>query len=177
MGVLISIIILIVSAGIAQVVGSRREPVSPSAETGRDVASSGLRSRWRRLVLPAVLMLALVRGYSGPILHDWPFMRGVDHYSHAVMAELMMTKGTIEPYLIYPPGFHSMTAELSRLSGLEPLELFPVVAPLLLLLPALALYVVANRLWGWEWARPQRFSPWCLVAPTITTTTRCTRTW
>jgi hypothetical protein len=151
MGVLISIIILIVFAGIVQVVESSREPVSPSAETGRDVAWSGTPfALARRLVLPAVLMLALVRGYSGPILHDWPFMRGVDHYSHAVMAELMMTKGKIEPYLIYPPGFHSMTAELSRLSGLDPLELFPVVAPLLLLLPALALYVVANRLWGWE---------------------------
>src|ERR687898_1248826 len=78
-------------------------------------------------------------------------MRGVDHYSHAVMAELMMTEGRIEPYLIYPPGFHAMTAVLSRLTGLEPLEIFPVVAPLLLLLPALALYALARRLWGWEY--------------------------
>jgi hypothetical protein len=44
-----------------------------------------------------------------------------------------------------------MTAEISRLSGLEPLEVFPVAAPALLLLPALALYVLANRMWGWQY--------------------------
>jgi hypothetical protein len=151
MRVLIAIIVLIVFAGIVHVVESGREPVSSPAELERGVASSGPPfALARRLLLPAVLLLALVRGYSGPVLHDWPLMRGVDHYSHAVMAQLMMTKGTIEPYLIYPPGFHSMTAVVSRLSGLEPLEIFPVAAPLLLLLPALALYVLANRVWGWE---------------------------
>src|SRR5918997_1141740 len=106
---------------------------------------------FRRLLLPAVLSLALVRGYAGPVLHDWPFIRGVDHYSHAVMADRMMTVGKIEPYLIYPPGFHTMTAGVSRLSGLEPLEIFPVLGPALLLLPALALYALAKRLWGWEY--------------------------
>src|SRR3712207_380987 len=105
----------------------------------------------RRLLLPAVLVLALPRGYLGPVLHDWPFIRGVDHYSHAVMANLMMSEGKIEPYLIYPPGFHALTAAICRLTGFEPLEVFPVVAPLLLLLPALGCYALARRLWGWEY--------------------------
>ena len=101
----------------------------------------------RRLLLPAVLVLVLVRGYSGPVLYDWPFIRGVDHYSHAVMTNLMLSVGTSEEYLIYPPGFHTMTAIFSRLTGLGPLEIFPVFGPLLLLLPPLALYALARRLW------------------------------
>jgi hypothetical protein len=104
----------------------------------------------RRLALPVVLGLVLLRGYLGPALHEWPFIRGVDHYSHAVMAELMMTEGKIEPYLIYPPGFHTMTAEVSRLSGLDSLDIFSVLGPALLLLPALSCYVLGNRLWGWQ---------------------------
>ena len=100
------------------------------------------------LALGAVLLLGLFWGYSGPVLHDWPFIRGVDHYSHTVMANLMMERGEIFPYLIYPPGFHTMTAIFSRLSGLDPLELFPVLAPAFLVLPALSLYVLGRRLWG-----------------------------
>ena len=84
----------------------------------------------------------LLRGYAGPVLHDWPFVRGVDHYSHAVMANLIMTSGEIEPYLIYPPGFHTLIAMVSRLSGLDPLDIFPVLGP------ALACYALARRLWG-----------------------------
>jgi hypothetical protein len=64
------------------------------------------------------------------------------------MSNLMMTEGRIDSYLIYPPGFHTMTAVISRLSGLEPLEIFPVLAPALTLLPALACYALASRLWG-----------------------------
>jgi hypothetical protein len=150
MGVVIAILVLVGFAGIVHVIESRRLPETPETlEQSASSAGSPLGPA-RRLLLPAVLLLALARGYSGPVLHDWPFIRGVDHYSHAVMAQLMMTEGRIEPYLIYPPGFHAMTAVLSRLTSLEPLELFPVLAPLLLLLPALALYVLANRLWGWQ---------------------------
>jgi hypothetical protein len=146
--VLISSALLVLAAGIVHLFMFRRtaaseeEVVEPSAFLGPVL---------RRLLLPAVLLLALARGYLGPVLHDWPFIRGVDHYSHAVMAERMMTVGKIEPYLIYPPGFHTMTASISRLSGLEPLEIFPVLGPALLLLPALALYALAKRLWGWEY--------------------------
>lgn len=102
----------------------------------------------RRGIFAAIVGLVLFRGYSGVVIHDWPFIRGVDQYSHAVMAQRMMSVGEIEPYLIYPPGFHTMTAAVSRLSGLRPLEIFPVLASALLLLPVLALYVLARRLWG-----------------------------
>ena len=151
MGVMIAILVLIGFAGIVHVIETRQVPAPPAdpgarITTGPDATPL---APARRLLLPAVLVLALLRGYSGPALHDWPFVRGVDHYSHAVMAQLMMSEGRIEPYLIYPPGFHSLTATLSRLSGLESLELFPVLAPMLLLLPALALYVLASRVWGW----------------------------
>lgn len=98
--------------------------------------------------LAAVLGLVLVRAYSGVVAHDWPFVRGGDQYSHAVMANRMMWQGEIEPYFIYPPGFHTMTAVLSRLSGLDPLEIFPALGPALLLLPAVASYALASRLWG-----------------------------
>lgn len=100
--------------------------------------------------LAAVLGLVLLRAYSGVVAHDWPFVRGGDQYSHAVMANRMMSEGEIEPYFIYPPGFHTMTAILSRLSGLEPLEIFPALGPALLLLPAVASYALASRLWGRE---------------------------
>ena len=72
----------------------------------------------------------------GTGVHDWPFIRGGDQYSHAVMSGLMISEGRIDSYLIYPPGFHTMTAIVSRLSGLEPLELFPIVAPALSVLSA-----------------------------------------
>lgn len=108
----------------------------------------------RRGIFAAVVGLVLFRGYSGVVIHDWPFIRGVDQYNHGVMANRMMSVGEIEPYLIYPPGFHTMTAAISRLSGLRPLEIFPVLAPALLLLPMLALYALARRLWG----------PWCGLA-------------
>jgi len=62
----------------------------------------------------------------------------------------MMSEVKIEPYLIYPPGFHTMSAIVCRLTGLLPLEVFPVLAPTLLLLPALGLYALGRRVWGWE---------------------------
>jgi hypothetical protein len=120
----------------------------------------------RRLLLPAVLLLVLIRGYAGPVMHDWPFIRGVDHYSHAVMTNLMMTKGEIEPYLIYPPGLHTLTALVSRLSGLEPLAVFAVLGPALLLLPALACYVLGRRLWGWGYGVAAAFFCGSLVGGT-----------
>jgi hypothetical protein len=145
--VLISVALLVLAAGIVHLFMFRR--TAPSEEAVELSAFPG--PVLRRILLPAVLLLALARGYLGPVLHDWPFIRGVDHYSHAVMAERMMTVGKIEPYLIYPPGFHTMTASISHLSGLEPLEIFPVLGPALLILPALALYALAKRLWGWEY--------------------------
>ena len=147
MGVLLAIALLVFFAGLVHLLesGQVQPQERPFAPRRPSVVLA------QRLLLPVVLLLALLRGYLGPVLHDWPFIRGVDHYSHAVMTELMMTKGRIEPYLIYPPGFHTLTAMVCRLTGLEPLELFPLLAPLLLLLPALALYALARRLWGWHY--------------------------
>ena len=152
--ILPTIALLLVFAAAVQAILSRRTvredtaPVLPA------------QARWpvtRYLLLSSALALVLVRGYVGPVLLEWPFIRGVDHYSHAVMANLMMTRGTVESYLVYPPGFHTMTAMVSRLSGLEPLDIFPVLASALLALPPLALYVLASRLWGW----------WCGIAAAL----------
>src|SRR5215203_2094260 len=127
MGVVFAIALLVFFAGLVFLVESRPEPQDWPVGPRRPPVVLA-----QRLLLPAVLVLALLRGYLGPVLHDWPFIRGVDHYSHAVMTELMMTEGKIEPYLIYPPGFHTMTAMICRLT-------------------ALALYALARRMWGWHY--------------------------
>src|SRR5215211_1781708 len=105
----------------------------------------------RYAALSAVLVLALLRGYLGPVLHDWPYPRGVDRYEHAVMTSMTLSEGTTESFMLYPPGFHTMTAMICRLTALEPLEVFPLLAPILLVLPALALYALARRMWGWHY--------------------------
>lgn len=98
--------------------------------------------------LSVVLVFALLRGYLGPILNDWPGMRGDDQYQHTIMTRLMLSEGSIGDFMLYPPGLHLMLAEVSRFSGLDPLGLFPLLAPILMVLPALALYTLASRLWG-----------------------------
>src|SRR5215211_5174693 len=105
----------------------------------------------RYAALSAVLVLALLRGYLGPVLHDWPYPRGVYRYEHAVMTSMTLSEGTTESFMLYPPGFHTMTAMICRLTALEPLEVFPLLAPILLVLPALALYALARRMWGWHY--------------------------
>lgn len=151
---MLPVALLLLTAGIVHLFASRRErepqvqppePEPPRRRVWQAIVVA------RRLLLPAVLLLVLARGYLGPALHDWPFIRGLDLYSHAVMSERMMTAGQIEPYLIYPPGFHTLIAVISHLSGLMPLEVFPVLAPVLVLLPALACYSLARRLWGWHY--------------------------
>lgn len=132
---------------------SRRAP-----DAGEPKGKAG-RWRWARLrvpqmhglALPIVLLLVLIRGYLGPVQHDWPFIRGADQYVHAIMTDLVLEQGSAENYLIYPPGFHQLSAVLSRLSGLSPLDLYPAIAPALLLLPALSCYVLARRLFGLEY--------------------------
>ena len=98
-----------------------------------------------------MLAATAVRAYEPVIRYDWPSIRGLDHFSHALMAQQMLGHGSYRGYLIYPPGFPAMSAVLSRLSGLPPLVLFPVIAPALLVLTALAVYVLATRLWGWRY--------------------------
>ena len=103
--------------------------LKPPEGDGTFILDWGHRVWVHRMLLLSILLLVLFRGYSGPVLHDWPFIRGVDQYNHAVMANEMLSDGRIFPYLIYPPGFHTMTAGISRLSGLDPLRIFPVLAP------------------------------------------------
>ena len=108
--------------------------------------------RGRRFVFPvaltAVLGFVLARGYVGPVLYDWPYLRGGDQYNHAVQANEMLAVGNYDDFLVYPPGFSTLTAGVSRLAGLTPLEVFPVLAPALILLPALACYALAKGLCG-----------------------------
>jgi hypothetical protein len=121
------------------------------------LAAAGTEAGWqppevlREPGLALVLALTAVRAYAGPIRHDWPYLRGSDQFSHAVMAEQMLAHGSYTTYLIYPPGFSTLTAVICRVSGLTPLALFPVLAPALLVLTTAAAYALATRLWGWEY--------------------------
>jgi uncharacterized membrane protein YjdF len=139
---------LVFAAGIVHLLVSRRRNTPRAA--ARDPRSPVVPTL-RYAALSVVLLLVLLRGYLGPLLHDWPYPRGVDRYEHAVMTGMTLSEGTTESFMLYPPGLHFLAAEICRLTGLEPLEALPVVAPLLLLLPALACYALARRLWGWEY--------------------------
>ncbi|HEX2741433.1 MAG TPA: hypothetical protein VHM69_13390 [Rubrobacter sp.] len=139
---MIPIAILVLAAGIAFLWTGREAP--PSEE--KRVPAAALYA-----MLCVVLLLVLARGYLGPVINGWPFPRGVDRYEHAVMAGMMMREGSNESFMLYPPGFHLLTAMLSRLCGFEPLEVFPILAPTLPLLCALACYALAKRLWGPEY--------------------------
>ncbi len=139
--------LLVVSGGIVSLLASsQRDGMRVSERLGSPVAPAV-----RYAALSAVLLVVLLRGYLGPLLHDWPYPRGVDRYEHAVMTGMTLSNGTTESFMLYPPGLHFLTAAICRLTGFEPLEVFPVVAPLLLLLPALGCYALARRLWGWEY--------------------------
>jgi hypothetical protein len=142
---MIPIGILVLAAGVAYL-WMPQERETPVATPGGDVSATV-----RYSLLALVLLLVLARGYLGPIVNGWPFPRGVDRYEHAVMAGMMMREGSTESFMLYPPGFHLLTAMISRLSGIEPLEVFPILAPTLPLMGALALYALAKRLWGWEY--------------------------
>jgi hypothetical protein len=99
--------------------------------------------------LAAILVLTACRAYSGVVRFEWPYISGGDQFSHAVMAEQMLAHGQYPTYLIYPPGFSALTAVICRFAGLTPLALFPVLAPMLLVVTALGAYALATRLWGW----------------------------
>jgi hypothetical protein len=131
-----------------QVPGQARGREAPHERTGESrPAAPALRGALLAIVLGATA----VRAYEPVIRYDWPSIRGLDHFSHVVMAEQMLGHGSYGSYLIYPPGFPTMSAVLARLSGLPPLVLFSVIAPALLVLTALAVYVLATRLWGWRY--------------------------
>lgn len=120
-----------------------REPSPRRARLG----GSGV----RRTLLFGVVAVTLVRGYGGAVLHEWPYVGGQDQYAHAAMTNLALSTGSAEGFLVYPPGFHLLVASLARLGAIEPLTLFPLLAPALLVLPVLACYTLATRLFG-PWA-------------------------
>jgi hypothetical protein len=122
-----------------------------AAAAAADQPPPPVRAGWRALALAVVLGLVAVRAYTAVIRFDWPYVRGGDQFSYAIMAEQMLTHGSYGTFMIYPPGFSTLTAVICRLSGLAPLALFPVLAPSLLVLCALGAYALATRLWGWEY--------------------------
>ena len=136
-------------AGVAAPARGRpaEEPAQAPAAIGRDgdTRRPGL---LHAAALGVVLVLTAIRVYAPVIRFDWPSVRGLDHFSHAVMTEQMLAHGSYPTYLVYPPGFSSISAVISRLSGLAPLTLFAVLAPALLLLTVMAAYALATRLWG-----------------------------
>ena len=146
----VSLMILSVVAYLFETRGEAPEPFRYREDNTR-LQRSPFTPLTHYLLLAAVLTLVLFRSYSGPLRYDWPFPRGVDSYQHAVMIRMMLTKGNTEAFMLYPPGVHLLGAVLSRFSGLDPLRLLPIVAPALLLLPALACYALATRLWGWQY--------------------------
>ena len=164
-GWLLTVILVAVAvAGLATRGTAARDPAardpatdSPADAAPQPAASPSVAARpllgraVRAPALAVILVLTAVRGYAGVVGHDWPFVRGQDQFSHAVMAEQMLAHGSYATYLIYPPGFSTLSAVIGRLSGLPPLSLFPVVMPALLLLTTLAAYALATRLWGWEY--------------------------
>jgi len=124
-------------------------PPGRVAATAAGQPASPDRAGWRALALATVLGLVAIRAYAAVIRFDWPYVRGGDQFSYAVMAEQLLSHGSYGTFMIYPPGFATLTAVLCRLSGLAPLALFPVLAPSLLVLTALGAYALATRLWGW----------------------------
>jgi hypothetical protein len=134
-------------------------PARPGPAADRE-AAAGLSPAGRRDLalspavrapaLATVLALTAVRGYWGVARDDWPYLRGMDQFSHAVMAEQTLAHGSYGSYLVYPPGYSAVTAVICRLTGLQPLSLFPALTPALLLLTAIGAYALATRLWGWE---------------------------
>jgi Family of unknown function (DUF6541) len=135
---------------------SAEPPSAPAPEpaevTGAAPNGRSWRSRsWRAPGLAAVLALTALLSYAGVVRHDWPYLRGEDQFSHAVMTEQMLAHGSYASYLVYPPGFSTLSAVICRFAGLTPLRLFPVLAPALLLLTTVGAYALATRCWGWDY--------------------------
>ena len=134
-------------------------PAQPASATAQATTATAVDPRPFGLPLPVVrdgglaviLVLTACRVYSGVVRFEWPYVSGGDQFSHAVMAEQMLAHGQYPGYLIYPPGFSALTAVICRFAGLTPLALFPVLAPMLLVVTALGAYALATRLWGWEY--------------------------
>jgi len=144
---------VVLLAGAGLLAGRAAGPVAPTGH-GVEVGQAGgpvLPAAVRARALAVVFALTAVLAYAGPVRHDWPYLRGMDMFSHAVMTEQLLAHGSYASYLVYPPGFSALSAVASRLAGLPPLVLFSVIAPALPLLASLAAYALVSRLWGWDY--------------------------
>ena len=98
------IALLVFSGGIACLVASPQRNGMRTGERLTEGLTEGLGSlvapAVRYATLSAVLVLALLQGYLGPILHDWPYPRGVDRYEHAVMTSMTLSQGTTESFML-----------------------------------------------------------------------------
>src|SRR3712207_6467703 len=103
--------LLVISGGIACLLAPARRNVLRAGERPAGVLESPVAPAVRYAALSAVLLLVILRGYLGPLLHDWPYPRGVDRYEHAVMTGMTLSEGTTESFMLYPPGFHFLIAE------------------------------------------------------------------
>jgi hypothetical protein len=138
---LITILVTLAVAGLLSYRGAE-----PDGERGPVI-----RRAIRAPAIAAVLALTALLAYAGVVRHDWPYLRGEDQFSHAVMTEQMLAHGSYSTYLVYPPGFSTLSAVICRLTDLQPLSLFPVLAPALLVLTTIGAYALAASLWGWEY--------------------------
>ena len=143
--------LIAVAAALAAAGAFAARAFGPAPAMEADRPAPPARTGWRTLALAIVLGLVAVRAYVAVIRFDWPYVRGGDQFSYAVMAEQMLSHGSYSTFFTYPPGFSTLTAVICRLSGLAPLALFPVLAPSLLVLAALGAYALAARLWGWDY--------------------------
>jgi hypothetical protein len=141
------LITLLAAFALAGLLARRRS--KPGTEPGVATSTAPRARPWRAPALAVVLALTALLSYAGVVRYDWPYLRGEDQFSHAVMTEQMLAHGSYSAYLVYPPGFSTLSAVISRLTGLAPLTLFPVLAPALLLLTTVGAYALATRLWGW----------------------------
>ncbi len=131
---------------------SHEEPASREAvDETVDTPVEPVGAKVHYALLSGVLLLVLTRGYLGPVLRDWPFLRADDQYQHTIMTRMMISDGTTGSFMLYPPGIHLLMAEFTHLSGVETLEIFAVLIPALLVLPTMAIYALGRRLWGWEY--------------------------
>ena len=105
----------------------------------------------RYVMISGIIFLVLARGYLGPVFQDWPFFRGDDQYQHTIMTKMTIAEGSTSTFMLYPPGIHLFMAELTHLSGVEPLKIFATLLPALLVLPTLAIYALGRYLWGWQY--------------------------
>ena len=145
--------LLVLSGGATHLLSAAEEVPEEATPSEEETKSNWSRvgPATRYALLSVVLVLVLARGYLGPVLQDWPFLRGDDQYEHTIMMNMMISEGSTASFMLYPPGIHLLMAEVSQLSGLEPLEIFAALGPAMLVPAALALYALAHRLWGWEY--------------------------